>query len=192
MRQDTDLLWIRSAAPDSGDTNLVESLDRFIIHAAHDVEDALSRLRGETADVILAEFPLAGWAPSELLEAIQQINPRLLVVIRDPEGTVADAVRLVKLGAYHFMSGPLDENELIECLERAAEKRRLRNTAAPLAVPDGEPWKQQLVGDSRSMRDIEHIIRLAGPKRSTVLIQGETGTGKELVARALHQISPRA
>ena len=78
------------------------------------MEDALSRLRGETADVILAEFPLAGWTPSELLEAIQQINPRLLVVIRDPEGTVADAVRLVKLGAYHFMSGPLDENELIE------------------------------------------------------------------------------
>jgi DNA-binding NtrC family response regulator len=196
MRQDTDLLWIRTAAPGSGDTNLVESLDRFIIHAAYDAEDALTRLRGETADVILAEFPLAGWTPSELLEAIQQINPRLLVVIRDPEGTVADAVRLVKLGAYHFMSGPLDENELIECLERAAEKRRLRNAAAPLGAPtsstDAESWKRQLVGDSRSMRDVEHIIRLAGPKRSTVLILGETGTGKELVARALHQIGPRA
>src|SRR5258706_5525183 len=79
MRQDTDLLWIRSAAPGSGDTGLVESLDRFIIHAAHEVEDALARLRGEAADVILAEFPLPGWTPSELLEAIQQINPRLLV-----------------------------------------------------------------------------------------------------------------
>src|SRR5579859_7125470 len=145
MRQDTDLLWIRSAAPGSGDTNLVESLDRFIIHAARDVDDALMRLRGETADVILAEFPLAGWTPSELLEAVQQINPRLLVVIRDPEGTVADAVRLMKVGAYHFMSGPLNENELIECLERAAEKRRLRNAAAPQAASEGEAWRRQLV-----------------------------------------------
>jgi CheY-like chemotaxis protein len=180
MRHDTDLLWIRTAAPGSGDTSLVESLDRFIIHAAHDVEDSLARLRGETADVILAEFPLPGWTPSELLEAIQQINPRLLVVIRDPDGTVADAVRLVKSGAYHFMGGALDENEVIECLERAAEKRRLRNVA--VAVPDAEPWKGNLVGDGRSMRDIEHIIRLAGPKRSTVLILGETGTGKEYMA----------
>src|SRR6185295_16422892 len=115
MRHDTNLLWIRHTAPGSGDTTLVESLDRFIIHAAHEVDDALTRLRGEAADVILAEFPLPGWTPAELLEAIQQTNPRLLVVIRDPDGTVADAVRLVKLGAYHFMSGPLEENELIEC-----------------------------------------------------------------------------
>jgi DNA-binding NtrC family response regulator len=97
---------------------------------------------------------------------------------------------LLKLGAYHFMSGPLDESELIEHLEMAAEKSRLRQAAAT-SVPNA-PWKQLLVGESPLMRDVEQIIQLAGGKRSTVLISGETGTGKEVVARALHLASPRA
>jgi DNA-binding NtrC family response regulator len=160
------------------------------VQVVKNASEALHRLRGEIADIILVEFPLSGWGPAELLEAIQEINPRIPVLIRDPEGTVPDAVRLLKLGAYHFMSGPLDESELIEHLEMAAEKSRLRQAAAT-SVPNA-PWKQLLVGESPLMRDVEQIIQLAGGKRSTVLISGETGTGKEVVARALHLASPRA
>ena len=141
---------------------------------------------------MFAEFPLDGWGPAELLENIQEIDPRIPVLIYDPEGTVADAVRLVKLGAYHFMSGPLDANDLIGRLEMAAEKHRLRQSAAAGRGPDGEPWKHFFIGESRPIREVEHVIRLAGPKRSTVLISGETGTGKEVVARAVHHASPRA
>src|SRR5689334_18082201 len=191
MRQGTRLLWIRATTPGPDDIGLMESLDQFVIHVALTMNDALARLRGEGAEMVLAEFPLAGWEPAELLEAIQQADSRIPVLLRDPEGTVADAVRLVRLGAYDFMSGPLDPSGLIGRLELAAEKRRLREAAVAGPTPDGEPWKHFLIGESRPIRNIEQVIRLAGPKRSTVLIAGETGTGKEVVARALHLASPR-
>ena len=192
MRQGPRLLWIRTATPGPDYVGIADALNDFVIQIAKNADEALDGMQGESPDVVFAEFPLAGWESSELLEAIQQINPRLPVIIREPEGTVADAVRLVKLGAYHFMTGTLDENELISRLEMAAEKCRLRKMASGMGRPEFEPWKHLLVGDSRSMRDVEEIIRLAGPKRSTVLISGETGTGKEVVARALHMASSRA
>jgi len=190
MRQPARLLWIRSTIPGPDYLGVIDHLTSFSLQVVKDASDALDRLRAEIADVILVEFPLAGWGPAELLEAIQEINPRIPVLIRDAEGTVPDAVRLLKLGAYHFMSGPLDDSELIEHVEMAAEKGRLRQAAAG-SMPNA-PWKELLVGESGPMREVEQIIQLAGAKRSTVLISGETGTGKEVVARALHMASPRA
>jgi DNA-binding NtrC family response regulator len=189
MGQPARLLWIRSAIPGPDYLGVVDHLRGSSVQVVKNASEALDRLRGEIADIILVEFPLTGWGPAELLEAIQEINPRIPVLIRDPEGTVPDAVRLIKLGAYHFMSGPLDDGELIEQLEMAAETSRLRQAAAA-SMPNA-PWKQLLVGESPPMRDVEQIIQLAGAKRSTVLISGETGTGKEVVARALHLASPR-
>jgi DNA-binding NtrC family response regulator len=189
MGQPARLLWIRSAIPGPDYLGVVDHLTGSSVQVVKNASEALDRLRGEIADIILVEFPLAGWGPAELLEAIQEINPRIPVLIRDPEGTVPDAVRLLKLGAYHFMSGPLDDGELIEQLEMAAETSRLRQAAAA-SMPNA-PWKQLLVGESPPMREVEQIIQLAGAKRSTVLISGETGTGKEVVARALHLASPR-
>jgi DNA-binding NtrC family response regulator len=189
MGQPARLLWIRSAIPGPDYLGVVDHLAGSSVQVVKNASEALDRLRGEIADIILVEFPLAGWAPAELLEVIQEINPRIPVLIRDPEGTVPDAVRLIKLSAYHFMSGPLDESEMIEHLEMAAEESRLRRAAA--ASMPSAPWKQLLVGESRPIREVEQIIQLAGAKRSTVLISGETGTGKEVVARALHLASPR-
>jgi DNA-binding NtrC family response regulator len=192
MRQRTELLWVRTATPGPEEIELLESLEQFTVRVAHTVNDAFDRLRSNGADVVLAELPVAGLEPVELLEAIQEIDSRVPVLIHDPSGTVADSVRLVKLGAYHFTSGALNHGELAGILEMAAEKSRLRKSAFAGDATEGEPWKRFLIGESRAMREVEQIIRLAGPRRSTVLVEGETGTGKEVVARALHLASPRA
>jgi DNA-binding NtrC family response regulator len=191
MRPQTRVLWIRTDTPGSAEIDLLQKLGDFIVHLTNSPNDALDRVRIETADVVLAEFPLPGWEPAELLERIQEISLRIPVLILDRAGTVTDAVRLVKLGAYHFLT-ILEHNELIRWLEMAAEKCRLRTSAVRGSAPAVESWKHGFAGESRAVRNVEHVIRLVGPKRATVLITGETGTGKEVVARALHQASPRA
>lgn len=155
------------------------------------VPEALDRLRGSGWDAVLACFPLAGWTPDELLEEVQRINALLPVVIRDAEGSLADAVRLTKLGAYdYFASGP-DPERLLAALETATEYYRDRHLAF-CGEPTPEPWRRLLVGESRAMQEVMQVVRLVGPRRSTVLISGETGTGKEIVARSIHLASPRA
>ncbi|MBI4876706.1 MAG: sigma-54-dependent Fis family transcriptional regulator [Acidobacteria bacterium] len=99
---------------------------------------------------------------------------------------------MTKLGAYQFLSGEAGPAHLSQVLEAAVEERRTRELALFGEALGGLPWKSFLVGESRAMREIDEIVQLVGPRRCTVLIAGETGTGKEMVARALHMASPRA
>jgi DNA-binding NtrC family response regulator len=109
------------------------------------------------------------------------------LLVRDPSATLNDAILLARLGIDRFLT-PGEE-----CLQiqQMLDQRHARSLAQLVSRTGSEDWERLLVGDSREMRQVVSLIRLVGGRRATVLISGETGTGKELVARALHRAGPR-
>ncbi len=145
------------------------------VHSGN-IDAALAQLH--SADAIVVEEPA-------VLEEFLQSAHGVPVIVFHPHASVSDVVRYIRLGA-HDVACSEDTAALI--IEAALEFERGRRAADSV----NEPWRKHIVGASRAiMRTIE-IIRLVGCRRSTVLIAGETGTGKEMVARAIHLASPRA
>jgi DNA-binding NtrC family response regulator len=140
---------------------------------------------------MVGEFPMPGWTAEEWLEELRRADRNLPVIIRSPRGSCHDAVRLTKLGAYYYLGGESGPDEIARVVEEACRRRRERELALGGRGPGTEPWKRLLVGESRPIKSIEQIIRMIAPRRSTVLITGETGTGKEMAARAIHMASGR-
>lgn len=137
----------------------------------------LQCLQERACEAAIVELPVAGMSPEEWLVAALRLRPALRVVFVG--SSVREAVALLRSGATDYV-----------------ETRGAALAAAgrvPLAVvPVAEPWRRLLIGDSPAMRPVLDTIRLLGPRRSTVLISGETGTGKEVVAKAIHAASLRA
>jgi DNA-binding NtrC family response regulator len=188
----TRLLWVSAAPPDLACPLLSKALVGCSCVVIAGPLDALSHLKTTGADVILASFPLADWTPAELLEEIQRGDSRIPVLIHDPEGTAAGAFRLGGMGAYHFFNGPLDPIDLGQRLEAVVQQTRSRDLGCLGAALSAGAWRNLLVGESRAIQHVVEVIRLVGARRCTVLITGETGTGKEMAARALHMAGPRA
>ncbi len=149
---------------------------------------AFDRLRRNGYDALVLDFPIREWSPDALLEQTLRLAPGVPALIRDPLATVSDAVRLARLGAYQFLTSA---EQAVPLIEQAMEARVAQSLAQLARNASGEDWKRFLIGDSRPMRDVCHIIRMIGARRATVLITGETGSGKEMAARALHLAGPR-
>ncbi len=141
-------------------------------------------------DAVIGEFPAAEWSAEEWLEEVRRRNRSLPVIFRYPQGSFQDAVRLVKLGAYDFLGAGAKAEDTARVVERALDDQHTRRLALA-GQTDTAPWRRLLVGESRPMKTIENIIRMIAPRRATVLITGETGTGKEVAARAIHAASGR-
>jgi DNA-binding NtrC family response regulator len=159
--------------------------------AYEEAPEALKELTASTFDAIIVEFPATGWTPLELLGQVQRLAPDTPVLIRDPEMTAEEALRLARRGAYPVLGPAADLGALVgqAIHEKAGQFERSR----PAQSQNGrvEEWEALLVGDSRAMHKLRDVIRMVGARRCTVLITGETGTGKEVAARALHLAGPR-
>ena len=151
-------------------------------------EPAIETLRGNDFHAVVLDFPIPNWLPADLLEAVQRSAPGTPVLIRDPSAALSDAVRLARLGAYQLFES---RSEAFSFIEQAVQDRGTRNLVRLAQNVERQEWETLLVGESREMRQVGHIIRMVGPRRATVLITGETGTGKEIAARALHMAGPR-
>jgi DNA-binding NtrC family response regulator len=177
------ILWIAAAE--------VQILDpeRFTLTRIGCVLDGLRRLRNEDFDVVMASFPLPDWSSAaSLLEELQQAQPATPVVIHAPFATATEAVRLARLGAFHV----LQQGDASSLLYLAANSKRAQQSPVAGSESAPDPWRRLLIGESRAMRQVGEIIQLVARRRSTVLITGETGTGKEIVAQSIHASSDRA
>jgi DNA-binding NtrC family response regulator len=182
-----------SAETTSSQNNFdARGLPGYEITFAVGLEAALGHLRSAAFDILFASFPIPGLSAEQLLEEVQAIDPLIQVIIRDPEAELMDAVRLAHLGAYQCVGSDVESDRLLRYWDGALEERSRREQALFGPSQASEPWRRFLIGESRSIHDVLRVIRLVSSRKCTVLINGETGTGKEMVARALHTASPRA
>jgi DNA-binding NtrC family response regulator len=155
-------------------------------------EDAVARLAEFAFDVIITDLRLPGMDGSEVVEAAVGRYPDIIAIVVTGFGTVKDAVEAIKRGAWDFVSKPFQFDELVHALDSAMEQRRLKSENAYLRAQLEERYRfEGIVGKSRAMRKLFQTLETVARTATTILVTGETGTGKEVVARAIHQNSPR-
>jgi two-component system response regulator HydG len=143
-------------------------------------------------DAIITDLVMNDVNGLEILARAKSAQPDTEVILLTGHGTIASAVEAMQQGAFNYLLKPLDIGQLRAAAEKAVESSRLRRTNVELNRRLDEKFGfEGVIGDSRQMRDVLERLRRIAPTNATVLIQGETGTGKELVAQAIHQNSPR-
>jgi two-component system NtrC family response regulator/two-component system response regulator HydG len=166
--------------------------DGYEVAKAHDGRAGLQALEGFDADVVLTDLRMPGVDGLELLSKVKEIRPDTLVLVMTAFGTVKTAVKAMKLGAEDYLPKPIDIEELEVVLQKAVEKKALREETRNLRERLEHKYNlDNLVGESPEMLAAFKTIRQVAPSGSSVLLLGESGTGKELFAQALHQNSPR-
>jgi DNA-binding NtrC family response regulator len=164
----------------------------FEVTEAESGERALELLSDFAFDVVISDLRLPGVDGRRVVEEALHRYPGIIAIVVTGFGTVRDAVDAIKQGATDFVAKPFQFEELMHTLRTALEQRRLRNENAYLREQLDERFGLgAMIGRSPRMRALFQTIETVAPATTTILINGETGTGKEMVARAIHQTSPR-
>src|SRR5262245_49961858 len=164
----------------------------FEVEQADSGEQAIEQLAEFAFDIVITDLRLPGLDGTRVLEAALIRYPDIVGIIVTGYGTVKDAVEAIKRGATDFVTKPFQFDELLHALNSALEKRRLKAENAYLRSQLQERYKfDGLIGRSPAMRALFQLLETVSPSASTILVTGETGTGKEIVARAIHHNSPR-
>ena len=164
----------------------------YRVEQAESGEAAVARLSEFAFDIIITDLRLPGLDGSHVLEAAVKRYPDIIAIVVTGFGTVKDAVEAIKRGAWDFVSKPFQIDQLLHVLDSAIEQRRLRMENAYLRAQLEQRYTfAGIIGKSRAMTQLFQLLEPVASTSSTILITGETGTGKEVVARAIHQASPR-
>jgi DNA-binding NtrC family response regulator len=166
----------------------------YDVHTFGSGEEALAEYHRIFSPLALVDMKMPGMDGLELLRKLREINPFLQAIVLTAFGSVETAVAAMRAGAYDYVTKPVEDlQELLIRLKKAAEQNRLvvEHQVMSERLADVFP-ASELIGESEAMKQVQQMISLVAPKDATVIITGPSGTGKELVARALHALSPRA
>ena len=179
----------------------LESLERILKSDGANVaffqnpHDALVRLRQGSVDILMTDLRMSTLNGLELLEATKLVDPTVEVILITAYGTVELAVEAMKKGAYDFITKPLQRLQVLRAVHRALERRKLVNENICLKEELKSHLNQEtraIVGKSNAVRDMMEVAKQAARSRANVLIDGESGTGKGVLAEYLHRQSERA
>jgi two-component system nitrogen regulation response regulator NtrX len=161
----------------------------YRVRAVGSGEAALALLAEETPDLVFLDIWMPGKDGLDTLAQIKRLRPEATVVMISGHGTIETAVRATRLGAYDFIEKPLSLEKTLLTVTRGLEHARLERENATLRQRLEQRW--EIIGQSAAMRQLRDQIATAAPTNGRVLIHGENGSGKELVARAIHALSAR-
>jgi len=166
----------------------------FDVHTAEDGETALKEYHHIFSPLAVVDMKMPGMDGIELLGRLKEINPFIQVIVLTAFGSVETAVKAMRAGAFDYLTKPVEDlDELIVKLHRAAEQNLLIVEHAVMTERLAEIFPtSEIIGNSPAIKKVKEMISLVAAKDATVLITGPSGTGKELVARAIHALSPRA
>jgi two-component system C4-dicarboxylate transport response regulator DctD len=167
-------------------------LGGYTVQACASAEEALALLRADYAGVVVTDVRLPGRSGLDLLAQVTALDTELPVIVVTGHGDVAMAVQAMRGGAYDFIEKPFSSDRLMDAVHRAQERRRLVLENRQLRTARAlHPDTPDLIGQSAAIDHVRTLIRNVGPAGVDILINGETGSGKEVVARLLHAASGR-
>jgi len=173
-------------------------LSETLTAAGHEVEvaknghTAVEKARHGRFDLVLTDLKMPEMDGLEVLASVRETNPETAVIVMTAYGTIEDAVKAMKCGAYDFLTKPFDPDRLSMLIDRALENRRLLAENELLREElANKLGYNQIIGSAPSMKATEALVKKVAGSDTTVLFEGESGTGKELFAAAIHHLSPR-
>lgn len=163
--------------------------EKFLVDEAQDGKEGLAKLEANTYDLVLCDIKMPGLDGLELLEKAQEKGIEAPLIMISGHGTIETAVEAVKKGAYDFIQKPFDLNRLLVSVRNALDKKSLSTETKTLRRKIARAY--DMIGESQAMVKIRELIDKVAPTDARVLITGPNGTGKELVARWIHEKSQR-
>ncbi|MGH1469019.1 MAG: sigma-54-dependent transcriptional regulator [Bdellovibrionales bacterium] len=166
-------------------------LQPVTIKEAEDGESALRLVDQEDFDFIFMDVRMPGMSGLEALTKIKSLDPRIMVIILTAHSNLQDAVSAIKDGAYDYLTKPVESNSILKILNEGITAKRMISDLAVSAPIFDDDIESEVVGSSKKMREVFDLVYRLSKVDTTVLVRGEHGTGKELVAKAIHHSSSR-
>jgi Nif-specific regulatory protein len=178
---------------------LRRGLVRALTEAGHEVDEApngnaaIERLHESYFDIVLSDLKMGGSDGIDVLKTAKALHPTTAVILMTAFGSVSTAVEAMKIGAFDYVQKPFEIEEMEVKIEKALELRRMRHELDYLRHAQGDIYDfERIIGSSGALQRVLGIVKKVAKSNTTVLIRGETGTGKELIAGAIHHNSLRA